>query len=202
MNRTLKTEIITLTDASGSMQVIKAATIAGYNRFLDEQKQMEGEARVTSIQFNNDYKQVFQGRPIAQVRGLDSVSYMPTGGTALYDALGRMLNEQGARIKSEAWAELVVVAILTDGEENSSREFTREQVAKMTGHAEEHGWKFVYLAANQDAMKAARNVGLKHAFAQTFAYDAVGTQTAYASTSAAVGSLRSGVSMSDFAKTL
>ncbi len=189
----MKTEILIITDRSGSMATIASDVIGGYNTFIEEQKKVPGEAKVTFTQFDTEYQVVYAGKSLPDVPKLDSETFIPRGGTALLDAIGRTLNEQGHRITSEAWAELVIVCILTDGEENSSHEFTRDRIKEMTGHAEKNGWKFVYLGANQDSFQVAKGLGMAGAITQNYAANAQGTAQAYASTSDSVRSLRTGV---------
>lgn len=190
----MNTEILVITDRSGSMDRIRADVIGGFNAFVRDQQAQPGLAKLTHAQFDNEYSVLLQGVPLDQVPALTEATYVPRGGTALYDAIGRTLNEQGARIKAEAWAELVVVAIITDGEENASREYQLDQVRSMTAHAEGHGWKFLYLAANQDAFAAAAHLGLSGAVASNFAASAAGTARAYDTMKSATTSLRSGAS--------
>lgn len=188
----MKTEIIVITDRSGSMKPLQSDVIGGFNTFLAEQKKLPGEARMTYTQFDNVYEVVYAGKPLAEAPNLDAETYAPRGATALLDAIGRTLNEQGQRIACDKWAELVIVCVITDGEENSSREFTLARIREMTAHAEASGWKFVYLAANQDAFAAAANLGLRNSSNATYGQNAMGTQAAYASFSHTSTSLRAG----------
>lgn len=186
----MKTEILVITDRSGSMSAIRNDVIGGYNTFLEEQKAVPGEAKVTFTQFDDVYEVVYQGRPIAEAPQLTAQTFVPRGMTALHDAIGRTLNDQGARIAAEKWADLVIVCVLTDGGENSSKEYTLDRVKAMTAHAEKAGWKFVYVAANQDAFASAQHLGMSGAITQNFTANAAGTQAAYASTSATIRGLR------------
>ncbi len=188
----MKTEIIVITDRSGSMASIAPDVMGGYNTFLKEQKAQPGEAKLTYTQFDNEYEVVSVAVPIQSAKELTDKTFVPRGQTALFDAVGRTLNEQGARIATEKWAELVIVCVITDGGENASREYDREKVKVMTKHAEANGWKFIFLAANQDAFAAAQSFGSNAQYAGNFAASAVGTRSAYASTSATVTSLRGG----------
>jgi hypothetical protein len=86
-----------------------------------------------------------------------------------------------------------VVCVITDGGENASREYTQAKVKEMTKHAEANGWKFVFLAANQDAFAAAQSFGSSGLYAGNFMANAAGTQAAYAATGATVRSLRAGI---------
>ena len=186
----MNTEIIVITDRSGSMSTIRDDVIGGYNTFLDEQKKVPGEARVTFTQFDHEYEVVYAGKPLSEVPALDRETFQPRGKTALLDAIGRTLNEQGKRIADDKWADLVVVCVLTDGGENASREYGIKRVREMTAHAEKNGWKFVYVAANQNAFAAATSIGLKGAMTQNFVANATGTAGAYAATNATLRSLR------------
>lgn len=188
----LNTEILVITDRSGSMGVIASDVIGGYNRFIEDQRKEPGEARVTFAQFNDTYSLLYSGKPLADAPGLTHDTYRPMGSTALLDALGRTLNEQGQRIAQEQWADLVIVCVITDGLENASREYSPEKVKQMIAHAEEHGWKFVYLAANQNAMQVAQNIGMNSAISMSYAANAAGTATAYSTLGAVTRSLRSG----------
>jgi Mg-chelatase subunit ChlD len=192
----MRTEILVITDRSGSMSTIANDVIGGYNKFISDQRKVAGEARVTYTQFDNQYEVVYQDRALADVPLLSHETFKPRGGTALLDAIGRTLNDQGRRISHDAWAELVIVVIITDGEENASREFSRTQIQTMIKHAEDHGWSFVYLGANQDAFSVAQHLGINTSSArnyiETFDANAAGTQAAYASMSINTVSLRSG----------
>lgn len=191
----MNTEILVITDRSGSMGPLANDVIGGYNQFLTEQAALPGEARVTFTQFDNQYELLYQGKPVKDAPRLSHATYKPRGSTALYDALGRTLNEQGARISAEKWAELVVVCVITDGQENASREFSLETIQRMTKHAEDHGWKFVYLAANQSAFQATQHLGMAQAVSMTYAANSAGTAAAYDTMSATLRSMRAGDSI-------
>ena len=133
----------------------------GINSFIEQQKQEPGEANVTLVQFDTEYEFVHSGVPIRQVPAFKLV---PRGSTALLDAVGRAINETGARLAAMDESQrpgLVVFVIVTDGEENSSREFTRDQIRKMVEHQQSaYKWQFTFLAANQDAFAAGGSMGI------------------------------------------
>jgi hypothetical protein len=186
----MKTELISIIDRSGSMATIAKDAIGGFNTFLADQKTVPGEARMTLALFDDKYDVLYAGKTLAEAEPLTDKTFVPRGGTALLDAIGRTLNDQGARIKAEGWADKVIVCILTDGGENQSREFRQDQIKTMVQHAEGHGWSFVFLAANQDAFAAGASYGINAAHTMAFAASATGTQTAYASMSNTTRSLR------------
>lgn len=189
---TLKTEIIVVTDRSGSMQTIAEATIAGYNKFIREQKAEEGEARVTFTQFDDIYEVVYQGRDLREVPELTAATFQPRGGTALLDAIGRTLDEQLKRITAEKWAELVIVQIITDGQENQSRTYTADRIKGMIQTAQNLGVEFIFQAANQDAFATARDYGFLSKGVGNFVASAAGASAAYELTANYAKSLRSG----------
>ncbi len=156
----MKTEIICVLDRSGSMGSIASETIGGFNSFIEEQKKVEGKARVTLVQFDNVYEMVYQGTKLKEVPVLDSNTFKPRGMTALYDAIGKTLTEQRKRIEADKWADKVIVVILTDGGENSSQEFNQKTVQQLTKDAQDSLWSFVYLGANQDSFDAAQSFGI------------------------------------------
>jgi uncharacterized protein YegL len=159
--RTDLTDITMVIDRSGSMQSIQSDAEGGINSFIEQQKQEPGEANVTLVQFDMDYEFVHSGVPIKQV---PAFKLIPRGSTALLDAVGRAINETGARLASVDESQrpgLVVFVIVTDGAENSSREFTREQIRKMVEHQQSaYKWQFTFLAANQDAFAAGGSMGI------------------------------------------
>lgn len=176
-------EIVCIIDRSGSMETIKDDAIGGFNTFVEEQKKYPGEATMTYVQFDNEYEVVFEGKPLQGVQPIDSSTFVPRGSTALLDAVGRTINSIGARLAStseDQRPESVIVVILTDGQENSSREMTRSMIKEMITHQQEkYGWQFIYLAANQDAFAEADQLGIPQVNAQNFAPTGDGVRSAY-----------------------
>jgi uncharacterized protein YegL len=187
----MNTEIIVITDRSGSMASIRKDANGGFDNFIREQKEVPGACRVTQIMFDSEVETQYTAKPLTEVPPLD---LQPRGQTALLDAIGQAMNVQGARIANEKWADLVVVTIITDGGENASREYKPEQIKTMIEHAEKNGWKFIFLAANQDGFAVGQSYGVgTHSgiVGQTFNANSVGTQAAYAATSSITRTLRS-----------
>lgn len=156
------THIYLLLDRSGSMQSIKTDTEGGFAAFVEEQKRTPGECRVTLAQFDNHYDVVYADRPIADVPPLE---LQPRGSTALLDAMGKLITDAGtglAALPEERRPGTVIVAIMTDGYENASQEWThpaiKALVEQQTGR---FGWEFLYMGADQDAIEVGRNIGIK-----------------------------------------
>jgi uncharacterized protein YegL len=186
----MKCEIICITDRSGSMASIKNDVIGGFNSFLADQKTVPGEARMTFAQFDNQYELVYQAKDLADAPSLTAETFTPRGATSLMDAIGLTMNAQGERIAKEKWADKVIVCIITDGGENSSREFTQPQIKTMIEHAQKNEWSFIFLAANQDAFAVGAGYGISGATTANFTASAAGTAQAYASTSSMTRSIR------------
>lgn len=150
-----QTEIVVVLDRSGSMSIIGKATVEGFNKFLDEQKNSEGEAFITLVQFDDRYEMNYQSLPVKDATPLIlGENFIPRGSTALFDAIGKTIEELNTDRD-------VVFVIITDGEENSSKTYTREAIMKMIETQTNSGWKFLFLAANQDAIKAGGSIGIK-----------------------------------------
>lgn len=190
------TEILVVMDKSGSMGPRQNDAIGGFNQFLKEQKEQPGEANLTLIQFDTTYNLLYTGKPIREVEELNTDTYRPGGSTALNDALARGIIETGKRLADIPEAdrpEKVICVVITDGEENSSKEHTKEQVAEMVKHqTEKYDWAFIYLGANVDAFAEAGQLGFAKSAVMDFAPSAVGVRSAYAGTSEAVSRYRSG----------
>jgi uncharacterized protein YegL len=164
------TDITLVIDRSGSMQAIRNDAQGGVNAFIAGQSKMPGEVLVTLVQFDTEYEFIHKGVPIGDVPPYE---LHPRGGTALLDAVGRAINETGKRL-AELQAEdrpgLVIFVVMTDGEENSSREFTRAQVKEMIERQQTaFNWHFTFLGANQDAFAEAGGIGIPSAGAADFA---------------------------------
>jgi uncharacterized protein YegL len=159
----MKTQIVVVMDASGSMDNLTDDTIGGFNRFVEDQKKIEGECDLTLIQFANDYRVVHERKAIKDVPALSRETYRPGGGTALLDALGRAIDgvkEDTEHCKTCKDKEKVIVCVITDGEENSSRTYNKSKIKEMITHREKkHGWDFIYLGANQDAFAESQVLG-------------------------------------------
>ena len=153
MNKDL-TEIIFVLDKSGSMGMIREDTIGGYNTFVQDQKELPGECVFTLATFNTQYDKDLEGALMESVNELDNATYRPGGGTALLDAVGKTINDVVTRheMQGDEKPGKVILVVLTDGEENSSREFTDvKAIAKMIATQEDAGWEIVFLGADIDA---------------------------------------------------
>ncbi len=145
-------------DESGSMQSCKRAAIAGFNQYVKSLQDEPAPTWFTLTLFNSRRTEVrYHGVPIATVPELDVETYRPQDTTPLYDAIGHTL--AAARKEAPAGCQKLCV-ILTDGLENSSKEFTRKQIYALIKESEQEGWRFVYLGADHDVWAAGEDLGV------------------------------------------
>lgn len=183
------TDITLVVDRSGSMNSIRDDAEGGVNALIAQQAAEEGDARLTLVQFDQEYEFVCSGTPIGEV---PPYRLRPRGSTALLDAVGRAINETGARLADLPEAErpgLVVFVVMTDGQENSSREFTRAQVREMIQHQQDvYNWHFTFLGADASAFAEAGGMGIDQQGVAQFSKQRV--SQAYAGTSSKVARMR------------
>jgi len=192
-------DIVCVLDRSGSMAYIADDAIGGFNEFLKQQQELPGEAKMTVVLFDGQYEIMYDGVDVKDVKELDNKTFVPRGTTALLDALGKTINAVGERLAKtpeEDRPEHVIFMVLTDGLENASKEFTNDQIHDMIEHQETvYSWKFVYLAANQDAFVVGNQLSFTNSV--NFKYDKVGTRSLFTAHSNVVSCLRGGGSYSD-----
>lgn len=177
----LRTHILCIVDRSGSMQPIAGDAMGGYNTFLESQRRLPGEAVLSLVLFDHEYQRVCDAVPLAEAPLLDAGNYVPRGTTALLDAIGRGIEQlRAAGAREGAPRERVIVAILTDGYENASTDYTQAMVA---GRIDEmrlkHDWEFIYLGANQDAIAVAAQMNIRADRSASFDATPAGVAQAY-----------------------
>ncbi len=158
------TEIAFILDRSGSMEPMTEAAISGFNSFLHDQQEAEGEARLTLMLFDDQFLLPVESAPVSEVADLTAKTYTARGSTALLDAIGRTVEKLHRRIRKMPKSQQpgqVLVAIFTDGCENSSLEYDWKSIsALIRERREKDGWEFVFLAANQDAIATASQISI------------------------------------------
>lgn len=196
------TDVVIVLDRSGSMSSVKDDTEGGFNNFIQKQKQLEGKCVVSLYQFDSEFETVYEGRDIQEVPPL----YLsPRWATALLDAMGRAINLTGDRLRNLPESERpnkVVFVVLTDGYENSSREFSKAQIKEKVEHQEEkYRWLFVFLGAGMDAILEGSNYGFKGGKCLSTSASPQGQVYAYETLSKHVGRVR-GMSSGEYCASL
>lgn len=170
-----RTDLTVVQDRSGSMFRIQRDVIGGYNSFVKDQKDAPGECYLTLVQFDFVHNEeplqwTYKALDIREVPPLNVKSYVPRGDTPLLYALGKTIDETGARlsmIPEDEKPENVICLVMTDGEENASGQldkegrYTKAKVAEMVKHQEEvYKWKFIFIGADIDAFAEAGGMGI------------------------------------------
>ncbi len=171
-----------LIDRSGSMRGLEDDVVGGFNDFVAEQREEEGECALTLVQFDSVDPQdvVFGELPLAEVPRLQRDRYQPRGGTPLLDAFGALIERAQARLGKLDHDEDQIVVVFTDGHENASRKWTRATLFERIAELRKAGWAFVFLGSNQDSYAEAGRLGIDPGSVQDFAASGKGWQTAFA----------------------
>lgn len=188
------TELVFILDKSGSMSGLEKDTIGGYNSMLEKQKAVDGECRITTVLFDNNYELLHDRIDIRAVNPITEKEYQVGGSTALLDAIGRTIHKIGNAQKNTAddyRSEKVMFVIITDGEENASREYSADKVkAQIERQKTKYGWEFIFLGANIDAVQTAERFGIAPDRAVDYLADSAGTELNFKVMSAAVATFR------------
>ncbi|WP_335695504.1 vWA domain-containing protein [Sporosarcina ureae] len=188
------TELVFILDRSGSMSGLESDTIGGYNGMLEKQKKEEGQARVTTILFDDAYELLQDQVDLQAIQSMTSNEYYVRGMTALLDAIGKTIlriSHAQKNASDEERARNVLFVITTDGLENASSEFTYDKIRKLIDfHKGEQGWEFIFLGANIDAIATASQFGISQDRATNFHADGDGTELNYDVISETISSFR------------
>jgi len=158
--KALKTVVSFILDNTGSMESIKDATISGFNEYIKGLKKQGNNLTLTLTTFNSEKIETpYVKAKLSEVKELTGETYQPDNLTPLYDAVCRTVKNLEKEIKKD---EAVIVAIMTDGLENNSKEYTQVQMREIIKRLEKKGnWTFAYLGANQDSYAVAQQYGIK-----------------------------------------
>lgn len=148
-------DVVFLLDRSGSMAGMESDTIGGYNSYIAKQRKKSEEVKVTTVLFDDEYEVLNNRLSLSKVQTLTNKEYYVRGSTALLDAIGITINNF-EKTKRDG---KVLFVITTDGLENSSTQYTKEQIKEMIqGHKD---WEFLYIGANIDSYQEGGNIGIK-----------------------------------------
>ncbi len=190
------TELVFIIDRSGSMSGLEDDTIGGFNAMLQEQQDLEGEAVVTTVLFDDRYELLHDRINIQAVAPLSRKDYTVRGSTALLDAIGRTIRKirKAQHATQEDFrAEKVLFVIITDGLENASHHYTADMIKERIEHQrQKYGWEFIFFGANMDAIAEAGKIGIAADRARNYSADAYGTQSVYTAMSAMSSAFRTG----------
>jgi len=179
--------ILVVLDRSGSMQSCRDEAINGYNKFLADQQALPGECSFSLMLFDNVIEDPVVDRPIAEVAPLNIDTFVPRGMTALYDAVGTMVQRYNGRHNPNV---KTILVILTDGEENSSHTYNKTSVGKLIKNVEsEYGWETLFLGSGFNVDAVANDIGVKSmnrmSFNTSIAGNTIGSYTVAAASATA-----------------
>lgn len=172
--------VAALLDRSGSMHSIADDTRGGFDSFVGKEREQDGNTVVTLAQFDQQYELVYSSQPI---RTVPPLVLQPRGSTALYDAIGRLITDVGAELAALPENERpgsVTVVVMTDGHENSSKEWTNTAVRALIAQQEkDYQWDFVFLGSNIDAVDVGTDLGFARDKSMTYVSTTVGVTAAF-----------------------
>lgn len=176
------TEIICILDRSGSMSGQAEEVIANFNRFLAEQKDLEGKANLTLVLFDDQYEIVYDSLKLSKVPPLTTGTYYTRGMTAMNDAIGKTLNSLQRKKKA-------IVLVHTDGYENASKEYTYATVKTLVDKLKKK-WEFIFVGGDINAREMGSNLGIMRT--ACVSNDVFGTANTYANFSNTTSAYRAG----------
>ena len=170
-------EMVLVLDKSGSMSGLESDTIGGFNSMIEKQRNLGIKANVTTVLFDTNFNVIHDRTDLKKVEKLTSKQYVAGGNTALLDAVGDTISRIQTVDGIDDADNRVLFVIITDGMENSSREYSKAQIKKMiTQKQNEKGWEFIFLGANIDAASEAGSLGIKGSNAVKYKNSSDGVQ--------------------------
>jgi len=156
------THICAILDTSGSMSSIIKESINAFNGFLKTQRELSDECTITINLFDDKFETIVENKNLKEVADVTDEQWCPRGLTALYDSIGKSIsNAKSSFSKSGANKPAkVLVCIVTDGQENASKEYNATTIKKLIKDCEKENWNFMYLASGQDAFVVGSQFGM------------------------------------------
>lgn len=191
------TELVFILDRSGSMAGLESDTIGGFNSLIKKQKAESEECYVSTVLFDNISEVLHDRVRLSEIPPMTEKDYYTRGCTALVDAIGgaiRHIRNIHKYARPEDVPAHTMFVIITDGCENASRIYDSDTVKAMIEEQKrEHGWEFLFIGANIDAVETAKNFGIDAERAVDYHADAKGTAVVYETVSRAVCDFREAV---------
>lgn len=164
------THVAMIIDRSGSMSSCWSDVKGGYKEIVKTNKNAPGKCTFTVAAFDTEYTLLEDFVDIQAVK--DNLDVCPRGGTALLDAIGRTIVSVGERLKNMKKKERpakVMVIIQTDGYENASKEFKKDDIKRMINtQTEEYNWQFQFIGASLDSVNEAQSWGIRGGCTSTY----------------------------------
>ena len=193
------THIVFILDKSGSMYSLTADTIGGFNSYLDKQKEESvGEVVVSCYLFNTVTNVLYTNKDIKKAKHMTTKEYEAEGCTALYDAVGFAIS-QTTKINEDLKPQKTLFVIMTDGLENSSREYSHKAIKSLIeSKRKDAGWEFIFMGANFEAEDFAEDLGMSRKLSMTYAADKEGTALNFGALHSLTYNARMSMDLGDF----
>lgn len=187
------THLVLILDESGSMMDFQAATISGFNEFIETQRKEDPKTIITTVKFEGGNIRILHDAvKINKIKPITHEDFCPCGGTNLFDAIGTSIAKMDRSLSDlkKKKRPNVLFVIFTDGLENMSKEYTSEHIKQMVSIREERcDWAFTFVGANIDAFAVGASFGMRAA--NTLQYATANMVDTFASVSACVTSYKS-----------
>lgn len=171
---------IIIADRSGSIEDILAGQQSGLREFFQSEALVPGELIVSLWDFDTEIRCMYSHASADEVK---NYRIEPRGGTAMYDAIGEAVTEEGRKLSlmpEEERPEDVAVIIASDGLENRSQKFRGPQVGEILDHQQEvYGWRVIYMGCNQDALEEGEKIGVSKGLSVSYATSNTGSANSW-----------------------
>jgi hypothetical protein len=156
---------LVILDESGSMSSIKSLIIKGFNELVQtvkgiEEQFPEQEHLISMVSFNALNNKILHFiDPVSKLDAINDSTYNPASMTPLFDAMGFSISKLKQYLEGkESYS--VLVTILTDGEENASKEYTGLAIKNLVEELKQQNWTFTYIGADHDVEKMAAKMNI------------------------------------------
>ena len=168
MKKEKKLDVVFILDKSGSMSNQVENTISSFNEYLEKEKKNKYPTNITTILFSDKYNILHDRVDVKKVKKLTEEDYYVGGCTALYDALGNTIHSMKKKNTDK-----VLFIIITDGYENASREYKKDDIKKLI--QKNSDYEFIYIGADIDSYAAGNDIGIRSSNIANFKKDKKGT---------------------------
>lgn len=160
------THITFILDRSGSMASCWSDAVGGLTTCIEDQKKLDEKCTFSFYSFDNTVEKHADFKDIKLITENVVASVFPRGSTSLFDAIGLAVKETGntlRKLPESLRPGRVLVVIQTDGEENSSREYSSERIKSLISEqTEKYSWDFMFVGSDQKSvLDASTKLGIE-----------------------------------------